>query len=166
VAAPVVVLVALLAGWAVDTARNLARLPGRIAVHFGASGAADGWMTPRQFALMDAFILAVVVLVMLAGALSTRFLPARMINVPHRQHWFAPERARASRDRLLRHMLWFCCLVVAFVAFIDHAVFVVNLRPGPPRLGAAELALPLVGFLLVLVAWTVRLFRLFPRPPR
>jgi uncharacterized membrane protein len=164
VGAPVVVLVALLAGWGVDTARTLARLPDRMAVHFGASGAANGWMTPRQFAVFNAGLLLFVTVVMIGSAVATRFIPTTLINIPHRDYWFAPERRRASRDRLLRHMLWLVCVVVGFLVTIDHSVLAVNLRPGAPRLSGTELGVPVGVFLLGIAVWTLRLLVMFRRP--
>jgi hypothetical protein len=161
---PLVVLLALLAGWGVDTMRLLARLPGRVAVHFDAAGAPNGWTTPRGFVAVDAALLLIVTMVMLGGVAASHFLPPSLINIPHRDYWFAPERRRETRARLLRHMLWMVCVAVGLLVTINHFLLAVNLRPGPPRLAAAELAVPLALFLVAVTVWTVRLFLLFPRP--
>jgi uncharacterized membrane protein len=160
----VVLLLALLVGWAVDTMRTLSRLPVRVAVHFGASGVPNGWMAPRQFAAWSGGLLVFVMVVMIGSAMATRLLPPSLINIPHRDHWFAPERARETRARLLRHMLWIVCLMVGFLITVDHFVLAVNLRPGTPRLGGTQLAFPVAAFLVAIALWTVRLFVMFRRP--
>jgi uncharacterized membrane protein len=140
------------------------RLPDRVATHFNASGAPDGWMTPSGLQSFDLVLTAFVLAVVVGSALLIRVLPAWMINVPNRDHWFAPERRRQSHHRLLVHMLWLACAVVGLLIGVHHLVVLANLQAGPPRLSGIGLISLVAGFLAVLVLWTVRLYRLFPRP--
>jgi uncharacterized membrane protein len=165
VKASLALLVALMVTWAVDLARFLPRMPEPMAVHFGGSGKANGWMTHRQMLVFDVWMLVVVLVAVLGVGLTTRLMPTRFINIPHRDYWFAPERRSESVARLAGHMVWLGCLIVALLIAVDHLIFVVNLRPGPPQLGTREIVLPMAGFLLGLLIWVVRLHRLFPRPP-
>jgi uncharacterized membrane protein len=160
---PVLVILMIVAVAALDADRYLARLPERVAVHFDGAGNANGWMARDHMAEFDLMVGGLVLAVCLGAALSTRFLPVRMINVPHREYWFAPERRRESMDRLTRHVLWVCCLVFGLMAVIDHVIYQVNLRPGPARLTPREFLMPLVAFLLGLALWVLRLYRMFPR---
>ena len=113
----------------------------------------------------DFLFLAFVLAVILGSGFLIRFLPARMIDVPNRDYWFAPERSRQSHTRMFSHMLWFACLMVGFLIAVNHLVFLTNLRPGQPRLPGAAFITLLVGFLVAVIAWGMRLYRLFPRPP-
>jgi uncharacterized membrane protein len=162
--APLAVLLGLVAGWAADLAWHLPRLSPRVAVHFGPSGAANGWMTHRQMVLFDAGVMGFAIAAIMGAALLMRVLPTQLVNVPNRDYWFAPERRAQTVVRFLGHMLWLCCLVVALLIAVDHLIFVVNLRPGLPRLTAAEIVAPMAAFGLGLAVWVIRLYRLFPRP--
>lgn len=144
----------------------LPRLPDRIATHFNGSGVPDGWMSRATLGFFDLVLLAFVLLVVIGSAALTRVFPVSLINVPHRDHWFAPERRRQSHQRLFRHMMWLACVVVAFLIGVRHVVFLANLQPGPPRLSGMGIVSLMAAFLAALVVWIVRLYRLFPKPPQ
>jgi serine/threonine-protein kinase len=158
------VLGALLLGWWLHLRSFLPRLPERIATHFDGAGRPNGWMTRAGLGSFDFRFLAFVLAVVIGSALLIRVLPVKLINIPNRDHWFAPERRRQSHARLLGHMLWFACLMVAFLIGVNHLVFLTNLQPAGARLSGTGMVALLVSFLAVLVVWTVRLYRLFPKP--
>src|SRR2546423_1804970 len=110
--APVVVLLLFVAAAAIDYALYLRLMPDRVATHFSGAGLPNGWMSRRQLALFDVGLLGFLLLLLIGLGLLGRFLPPTLINVPHRDYWFAPERRRESADRLFRHVLWLCCLLV------------------------------------------------------
>ena len=56
-------------------------------------------------------------------------------------------------------------LMVAFLIAVNQLIFIANLRPGHPHLRSRDFFVVPVGFLVAVIAWAVRLFRLFPRPP-
>lgn len=67
-------------------------LPQRVATHFGAGGAANGWM-PRNGCTWTMLVVRTVLPLLLFGAL--RQLPMcaeRYVNLPHRDYWLAPGR--------------------------------------------------------------------------
>jgi serine/threonine-protein kinase len=154
----------LLVVWWLHLRHFLARLPERVATHFGAHGAPDGWMPRSAVGTADFIFMAFVLAVVIGSALLIRLLPTRMINLPNRDYWFAPERRRQSHARLFGHMLWFSCLMVAFLTAVNQLVFMANLRPGQPRLPGIGFVVLLVCFLAAVIAWVARLYRLFPRP--
>jgi uncharacterized membrane protein len=158
-------LAALLLVWWLHMRHSLQRLPERIATHFDGAGVPNGWMSRDGLGAFDFLFLAFVLAVILGSGFLIRFLPARMINVPNRDFWFAPERSRQSHARMFTHMLWFACLMVGFLIAVNQLVYLTNLRPGQPRLPFPGFVALLVGFLLAVIAWVVRLHRLFPRPP-
>jgi uncharacterized membrane protein len=162
--APFLTMAALLVGWWLHLRYFLGRMPERIATHFGAGGRPNGWM-PRDFlGTFDVVFMAVVLGITVGSAYLARKLPVSLINVPHRDFWFAPERRAASYARLLRHLLWLSCLMVVFLAGVNQMIFIANLRPGTPTLPGFETVLLVGAFFTALVAWIVRLYRLFPRP--
>ena len=163
--APLATLAALLVVWWLHMRHFLQRLPDRIATHFGTAGVPNGWMSREALGTFDLVFLAFVLTVVIGSAYLIRFLPVSLINVPHRDYWFAPERRRQSHARMFVHTLWLACLMVAFLIAVNQLIFVANLRPGPPHLRSRDFFVVPVGFLLAVIAWAVRLFRLFPRPP-
>jgi uncharacterized membrane protein len=163
--APLATLAALLVVWWLHMRHFLRRLPERIATHFDGAGLPNGWMPRDALGTFDFIFTAFVLAVVIGSAYLTRFLPVSLINVPHRDYWFAPERRRQSHARMFVHMLWLACLMVGFLIAVNQMIFIANLRPGHPRLRGSDLiAVPGI-FLLAVIAWVVRLYRLFPRPP-
>jgi uncharacterized membrane protein len=158
-------LAALLVVWWLHVRHFLHRLPERIATHFDGAGVPNGWMPRAALGTFDFVFMVFVLAVVIGSAFLIRLLPVTLINVPHRDYWFAPERRRQSHDRMLVHMLWFACLMVAFLIAVNQLVFMANLRPGHPHLSGPGMITLLAAFLLALVGWVVRLHRMFPRPP-
>ena len=68
-----------------------ASLPPVVASHFVAGGAANGF-TPRDIyvKLMLGLVIGLPLLTALMGITSR--IPARFVNLPHRDYWLAPER--------------------------------------------------------------------------
>lgn len=85
-----------------------------------------------------------------------------LINLPHKEHWFAPEQREASLQRLATHVsglgVQLCLLVAGLYAWpIAEAQF----GPLPPEAGWAG-----AGALgLLFLSWVRAQFRLFPKPP-
>jgi uncharacterized membrane protein len=146
-------------------AHYLPRLPERVATHFNGAGAANGWMTRQGFAQFDAAMGGFVLLVIVGVAFLIRVLPASLINIPHRDHWLAPERRRQTADKIFAHMLWLACIVVAFLMGINHLTFLANMsRGGPVHLPGAAFVGLLVAFLAAMGGWVAALYFMFPRP--
>ena len=101
-----VVFLVVLGGAAAFVWLTARGLPDVVASHFGASGAANGFM-PRAAYLR--FMLALVVVppaaVVVLPALLLNRSNAR-INLPHREYWLAPDR-RVCRRRGLSAAWWF-----------------------------------------------------------
>ncbi len=124
------------------------QLPGLVATHFNAAGRADGWM-PRE-AQLTFHVLFVLGLTgfFVVGAFSLARLPRALINLPHREYWFAPERQETTRRQLTDMMLASACGVLAFFLFLFQRVYQANLD------GTHRLSPPFWGFLTVAIVLT------------
>lgn len=111
-------------------------LPARIPTHFGAGGQADGWMDPRGFVLFNAIFPALLLAVLLGTGLLVGRLPARFVNLPHRDYWLAPERLAATRAKLLAHLAAVATLTLLLFAAIAEICLHLA-RTGGDRLPAA-----------------------------
>lgn len=141
-----------------------ADMPARVASHFDGSGTADGFM-PRDgyVTLMTGLVVLFPLLLGLVMPLAFR-VPSLPINLPHRDHWLAPERREASVEFLVRHMAWFGCLLVGFMGYVHHLVVRAN-HAQPPALSTAGIYGGLFILVVGLTAWTAAMLRRFRLPP-
>lgn len=131
VAAPVAVLIAL---W-LRLAWVYPDLPERIPMHFGPSGAADRWAGPREFLLFNALFPALMLGLLLGAGLLAARLPPRLVNLPNRDYWLAPERLAETRAKLLVHLAAIATLTLALFAAVAEVTLSVA-RSGGDRLPA------------------------------
>lgn len=138
-------------------------LPEQAAVHFGASGAADGW-APRAvhtglFVVMNTVVF---VLFLLGPRLAFR-LPDDMISLPNRDYWLAEGR----RDRALGIMSSlvheFGATTLAFTVLVMVLTIQANHRQ-PPALDDTTFLVGLGAYLLYAAWWCIRLVRSFRKP--
>ncbi len=93
-------------------------LPDPMPVHFDLSGMADRWL-PRDAACWHQSLsaLLIAVLLLLITAALPR-VPARWVNIPHRNVWLSPERRAATLRVLTTFLAWTLAGVQAlFIAF-------------------------------------------------
>jgi uncharacterized membrane protein len=161
--APCVAFAALLGGAAVLLLATTGALPDRIPTHFGGGGVPDAWMTRGGYtAFMLAFTIGLPLFVTAAVGVLPRLAP-RFVNLPHRDHWLAPERRDASIAFLGRHACWLGCMMVLLAAGV-HGLIVRASRATPPRLEEGLLVAMLGAFFIALAVWIVALYKRFPRP--
>jgi uncharacterized membrane protein len=161
---PLVLFGLLLAAAAALILHLTLQLPDPAAVHFDATGRANGLMTRaacRDFMLL--MTLGVPLVITSATALLPRLVPASMINIPHRDYWMAPERARDSLGFLSEQGLWFGCIFVVFLAAVDGLLVKAN-SVSPPEFPQKLFVAMLILFFCAVGAWFVRMLRRF-RPP-
>lgn len=155
-------LALVLAAALVQAARHHATLPEQVATHFNARGEPDDWMSRDAHAAFQAG-LALFIAAVFAGL--GRFidrLPARFINVPHRDYWFAPARRTASLRAVAGLLNVIGCATLGFFMFVFHHVHRANLSGG--RLELELMPLIIGQFLLIMGLVVAFLFR-FRRPP-
>jgi predicted Ser/Thr protein kinase len=148
------------AGFATLVFGTATLLPERVASHFGAGGAANGWMTRSGYlAFVAAMPLAIGLLFAGLSGL-VRKMPARYVNLPRKDYWLAPER-RARTSVLLRgYMLALACLMTLFFGGLHVLTLDAN-RLQPPRLSMDGMLLVTTAFLIGLMLWIVALLMRF-----
>jgi hypothetical protein len=162
---PALLLACLYAGYFAFLAWSVPSLPPRLATHFDAAGAANGWMRRADYvrSIAAAAFFVPLLPVVLFGLL--RFLPARFINLPHRDYWLAPERHAETAAFFLRQGLWLACLQVALFAGIHYGTIAANLLR-PPRLSPGYATALFVSDLLFIGIWLCWLIIRFASRPQ
>lgn len=160
--APYAVFAALLVTATVVLLATAAAVPDRIPTHFGSGGAPNAWMTRGGYTwFMLAFLVVLPLLVTTAIGFLPRLVP-RLVNLPHRDHWLAPERRDESLAFLGRHACRLGSLMV-LMGLGTHLLILRASAASPPRLEEG-LFLGLLGaFAIALIAWLVAIYRRFPR---
>ncbi|MBK7999410.1 MAG: DUF1648 domain-containing protein [Verrucomicrobia bacterium] len=162
---PLIIFVLLYSAFVIFVLVTVGQLPDRVASHFDASGAANGWMSRdshvRYMVTFGSFFPLAVPVV----CYCVRFLPVGLVNIPRREYWLAPERKSETINYLFRHAVWFGCLSVCFVAGSHWLVVDANLH-SPPQLSTRLLVAVAGGFIAGLAWWIVVLLRRFMRVPQ
>jgi uncharacterized membrane protein len=161
---PLLLFVLLLAAAAALILHFAQELPELVAVHFDATGRANGFMTRtgcRDFMLTST--LGVPLLIVIATNLLPRALPVSLINLPHRDYWLAPERARDSLVFLSEQGLWFGCILVLFLAAVDGMLVKAN-AASPPQFPSTLFIAMLILFFCAVGVWGLGMVRRFRAP--
>jgi TRAP-type C4-dicarboxylate transport system permease small subunit len=137
-------------------------LPDTVATHFGADNRANGWMTRNGYlAFMFCFLVGVPGFVSLVVGVMPRKFP-EWTNVPNRDYWLAGERREDSLSFLSAHGMRLACLIVMMMLGMHYTILLAN-HMQPPALPVPVFSSILIGFVLALLWWIVRLYRRFPR---
>ncbi len=111
-------------------------LPAHIATTFASDGTAVATM-PKSAALAVSIVVLVTIVSLLSLApFLFRRLPHAFVNLPHRDHWLAPERRDATLAALTTWSHGFTCATTLFLVWVQHLVLTANRAP-QPRLPAS-----------------------------
>jgi uncharacterized membrane protein len=139
------------------------RLPPVVASHFGAGGAANGYMPRTMYlAVLLGIMLAVPLLLVHAIASACRSRPD-LINLPERDYWLAPQRIDETIARLEHAMRGFAAGLLVFLCAVHALVVQANSLP-VQRLPSAWFAGALAAFVLFVLVWIASLSRAFRAP--
>ena len=129
-------------------------LPATVASHFNGSGVADGHMGRGIYlAFFAALTVAVPLMIgLLPAALAAR--DAKGLNIPHREHWLAPERRVATVAFLSRHGAALGAVLAIFLSLVHAQVVAANQRQ-PATLDMAAVWPALGAFIVAVVVWVV-----------
>lgn len=159
---PLTLLLLLVAAGAWQLLHYYPRLPETIAVHFGASGAPNGWSAKTPFVLIYAAIEAAMALAALAMAFFGQRLPVSFLNMPNRDYWLAQERRGESLALFWTRTVWIEVTTLAFLIVVAEIIFRANLAERGPRL-TGDFALVIIAFVAAVVWQSVDLIRRFSR---
>ena len=160
---PMTVLLLLAAVAAIQMTHYYPLLPERLAVHFGASGEANGWSSKGEFMVLFGGMEAFFVLFGLAFATLLDRVPLAFINIPHKDYWFSPERQEESRAFLRNQILWMEAATLGFLVALAQLLFKENLGSALPRLPGGFWYV-LVAFVAAVLWFSVGIVRRFLRP--
>jgi uncharacterized membrane protein len=158
------VFAALLAAVVLQALVYYPRLPERMASHFNGAGQAIGWSSKARFFGLHTFVVAVVTACFAILPAWIQRLPARLINLPNKDYWLAPERQGATMAGVSAALTWFGCAVLIFILALTRLVIRVNLGRDPV-LSAPALWACMGGLVLCLALMILRMLYLGRRPP-
>ncbi|MCK4510554.1 DUF1648 domain-containing protein [bacterium] len=160
---PMTVLLLLAAVAAIQMTHYYPLLPERLAVHFGASGEPDGWSSKGEFMVLFGGMEVFFVLFGWAFATLLDRVPLALINIPHKDYWFSPERQEESRAFLRNQILWIETATLGFLVALAQLIFRENLGSALPRLPGSFWYV-LVAFVAAVLWFSVRIIMRFRRP--
>ncbi len=105
-------------------------LPEKIATHFDINDTPNGWMTRDGFAQFYIGFLAFTAGVFLGTAGLVAKLP-KLVNIPNKNYWMAPERQAASISGLRRAMTCLGAFIGLGIIAVHHLVIATCLKDKP-----------------------------------
>ncbi len=145
-----------------QAAHHHTSLPEQVATHFDLSGQPDAWMSRSAHTAFQAGLALAVGLIIGGLARFSDRIPARFINLPHRDYWFAPARRAASARWLAAMIHTLGLALLGFFMFLFHHVHQANLSGRPLQISTTPLIVGLFIFITGLVMIFMARFR---RPP-
>ena len=140
------------------------QLPAQLASHFDAAGRPNGWSSKSAYFALQAFIVLVLTLCFAALPGWLERAPARLVNLPNKDYWLAPERRASTMARVASALTWFGCVGLVFIVVVTSLVIDFNL--GHERvLPATPMWALLGGIAVCTVVLVLRLLHLGRRPP-
>ncbi|HEY6167581.1 MAG TPA: DUF1648 domain-containing protein [Verrucomicrobiae bacterium] len=124
---PIIILLALAVSLVAQAAWYFPQMPERMASHFDASGAPNGWMSKHQFFSFLTGLTGVLMLVFVGLPVVLPKIPTSLINLPHKAYWLAAERRQTTLRFFGEWFLWQGCAMLAFVALVQELVYRANL---------------------------------------
>lgn len=137
-------------------------LPEVVASHFGASGAANGWMPRDTHVLLAQGLFAfLTALFCFMGWIMAR-IPAKWINLPNKDYWLAAEREANTRRHLSGWGYGFGAVINLFLIFAFHLVYRANLSD-PVAFDSTAMTVALVAFVIASIGSTIVLLLRYGR---
>lgn len=159
----IALLLTLFVAFGLSLAASWPLLPQRMATHFDANGAPNGWMSRVDHVVIMGLLGAGLPLFIVAICRTARYLPLHAVNIPHRDYWMAEERRLESMEFVFEHSIWLACLCLLFVTGLHWAVVFSN-QLKPVRLPLEWVLADTGSFLAGLCVWGVCLYRRFRLP--
>jgi uncharacterized membrane protein len=153
---------ALIVVFAVLIFSSIGSLPAKVAVHFSANSAPDGWVSREEygiFALLFVIGLPLILFIIMAGL--PRLTRGKGF-IPNNEYWFADERKQQTESFLLQHSSWLGTMTAAVIYGI-HVFLTRANELNPPKLSTDRLLIMIFLYLCGLAWWTTAFFRHFQK---
>ena len=158
-----VVWIALLVAGSASVYASAEKLPPRVASHFTVSGDADAMMLRDDYLVLMLLLIAVLPALLVAlGFVLPRVAP-RLVRIPARDYWLAPERRGATLSRIAASGLVVASLVTAFMTALHVLVVQANARK-PPHLDTMSMGILIAILVSAALTWQLFSRRRFRRP--
>ena len=138
-------------------------LPDQLATRFDFAGHPNGWMSKKGFALFYGLFLPFMIGIFALIGIFIRKMPDKIINIPHKAYWLAPERREKTMRSLQNMNNAIGTIVGFFIVLIMQAVIVANLTQYP-QLGFDRIT-SLLGVIIALVLFKLLYIRRRFRAP-
>lgn len=146
----------------VEAARQWNSAPGRVPSHFDAAGRPNAWLSRDDFFILQIGVTLLVAALFIGMPRLLRSTPARLINLPNKSYWLAPERREETMDRLASSFDVFACATVLLLLVVFELTSLASRGGG---LATSYFLPALVAYLVFSVGWTVALIRSFASVP-
>lgn len=140
-------------------------LPDRMAVHFNASGRADGWGPKGPFFLTMGTVFTIMTALFSGLPSLIRLVPVSLINLPNKDYWLAPERKEETMRRITNQFFFIGAMALLLLDGVFYFTLKTNLS-GTPVLPTKWMWGMIIGFFIVNIVWTISMIRSFRRPAR
>lgn len=118
---------ALIAAYSIRIGSVWHALPARLASHFGVSGEANSFMARDSFFLSMAFVCGLTISVPAIVRFMLHRMPDKLINLPNRDYWLAPERRDTTIERLHGFLSWLAVVIALLFAWTLELIVRANL---------------------------------------
>jgi len=153
---------ALMVVFAVLVFNSMGDLPDKIAVHFDANSAPDGWVSRGQYDVLVFLFLIGLPLILFALMAGLPRLTRGKGLIPNNDYWFADERKGQTERFLLQHSSWLGAMTVA-VIYGTHVLLMRANELDPPKLAMDRFLIMIFFYTFGLAWWTTKFLRHFQK---
>lgn len=139
-------------------------LPDKLATHFSVGGAADGWMSRDDHLMMITFLGYGLPALVIGLCIVVRFIPPRLLNVPHADYWRSPAHYPEACGILIDWSYLYGAVHLVWTGVLNALIVSAN-RAVPPQLdttGVFVLSGVYLAAVAALVVWLIFRFLRVP----
>ena len=159
---PQVAVVVALAIAALQLTYYYPQLPAVVASHFNAVGTPNAWQPKGAFVGLMCFVYALFAIMAFAMPHIIASVPPALVNLPNKAYWLAPERREHTVRLIGDQMGWLGAFEIIFIVCVVQFAINANLPGSNGHLAPAFLGIA-AFFIVILLAWTLRFYRMFSR---
>jgi len=154
------IMVFLVAGLVLHTVYYYPLLPTTLASHFNRAGEPDAWMGKSAFLVFEGILICVLLLEFLALPWLVERMPDRLINLPNKAYWLAPEHRSRAFAIFRKYFQWFGIALLTLLFCVSHLVFRANITRTELD---KSIWLFLAVYFVFVVIWLVKFILVFKR---